>query len=72
MFVFSIDQFRQLLQINQEWSAERLLDLGAGDGGVTAVMGWHFQKIYATEVSAPMKWHLQRRNYKSVFFFGRM
>lgn len=66
MFVFSIEQFRQLLQINQEWKAERLLDLGAGDGGVTEIMGGHFREIYATEVSAPMKWHLQRRNYKWV------
>lgn len=64
MFVFSAEQFRQLLQISPEWRAERLLDLGAGDGGVTEVMGGHFREIYATEVSAPMKWHLQRRNYK--------
>lgn len=64
MFVFSAEQFRHLLQISPEWRAERLLDLGAGDGGVTEVMGGHFREIYATEVSAPMKWHLQRRNYK--------
>ncbi|XP_058477955.1 methyltransferase-like protein 9 isoform X1 [Solea solea] len=64
MFVFSAEQFRQLLRIDPEWRAERLLDLGAGDGGVTEVMGSHFREVYATEVSAPMKWHLQRRNYK--------
>uniref|UniRef100_A0A3Q3XKA1 Uncharacterized protein n=1 Tax=Mola mola TaxID=94237 RepID=A0A3Q3XKA1_MOLML len=64
MFVFSAEQFQQLLRINPEWKAERLLDLGAGDGGVTEVMGVHFSEIYATEVSLPMKWHLQRRNYK--------
>ncbi|AWP17221.1 putative methyltransferase-like protein 9 isoform 2 [Scophthalmus maximus] len=64
MFVFSGEQFQQLLQIDPEWRAERLLDLGAGDGGVTEVMGKHFKEVYATEVSAPMKWHLQRRNYK--------
>ncbi|XP_076008249.1 protein-L-histidine N-pros-methyltransferase isoform X2 [Genypterus blacodes] len=64
MFVFSEEQFRQLLRIGPEWKAERLLDLGAGDGGVTEVMGAHFSEVYATEVSLPMKWHLQRRNYK--------
>ncbi|XP_040922611.1 methyltransferase-like protein 9 isoform X1 [Toxotes jaculatrix] len=64
MFVFSAEQFQKLLQISPEWRAERLLDLGAGDGGVTEVMGSHFREVYATEVSLPMKWHLQRRNYK--------
>lgn len=63
MFVFSADQFRQLLRVAPGWRAERLLDLGAGDGGVTEVMGAHFREVYATEVSPPMKWHLQRRKY---------
>ncbi|MEQ2171907.1 hypothetical protein GOODEAATRI_015376 [Goodea atripinnis] len=63
MFVFSADQFQRLLRIVPDWTAERLLDLGAGDGGVTEVMGVHFQQVYATEVSPPMKWHLQRRNF---------
>ncbi|XP_029383692.1 protein-L-histidine N-pros-methyltransferase isoform X2 [Echeneis naucrates] len=64
MFVFSAEQFQRLLQIGPEWRAERLLDLGAGDGGITEVMEAHFREVYATEVSLPMKWHLQRRNYK--------
>lgn len=64
MFVFSRDQFQEILRVGPEWRAERLLDLGAGDGCVTEVMGAHFREVYATEVSAPMKWHLQRRNYK--------
>ncbi|XP_031416934.1 methyltransferase-like protein 9 isoform X2 [Clupea harengus] len=64
MFVFSADQFRRLLGIGPDWKTDRLLDLGAGDGGVTNVMGSHFREIYATEVSSPMKWHLQRKNYK--------
>lgn len=64
MFVFSEDQFRRLLGISPDWKADRLLDLGAGDGGVTDVMGSHFREIYATEVSTPMKWQLQRKNYK--------
>ncbi|CAG00842.1 unnamed protein product, partial [Tetraodon nigroviridis] len=63
MFVFSPEQFQRLLQIHPEWRAERLLDLGAGDGGVTEVMAVHFRKVYVTEVSLPMIWNLQRRNY---------
>ncbi|KAK5876327.1 hypothetical protein CesoFtcFv8_025693 [Champsocephalus esox] len=64
MFVFSPEQFQQLLRVGPEWRSDRLLDLGAGDGAVTGVMGAHFREVYATEVSPPMKWHLQRRNYK--------
>ncbi|KAM4524741.1 protein-L-histidine N-pros-methyltransferase isoform 2-T2 [Odontesthes bonariensis] len=64
MFVFSAEQFQTLLRIGPDWRAERLLDLGAGDGGVTEVMGVHFRQVYATEISAPMQWHLQRKNYK--------
>ena len=64
MFVFSAAQLQQILRIEPEWRAQRLLDLGAGDGGVTEVMGAHFNEVYTTEVSPPMRWHLQRRNYK--------
>ncbi|KAI5103041.1 methyltransferase-like protein 9 isoform X1, partial [Silurus meridionalis] len=64
MFVFSQNQFRQLLQIDPDWKGEKLLDLGAGDGGVTDVMGSFFKEVYATEVSPPMRWHLQRKNYR--------
>ncbi|KAG7271204.1 hypothetical protein CRUP_003381 [Coryphaenoides rupestris] len=71
MFVFSPEQFRQLLRISPEWRADRLLDLGAGDGGVTEVMGAHFREVYATEVSPPMKWHLQRRNYNCLNLLDR-
>lgn len=64
MFVFSSAQFQLLLRVGPEWKAERLLDLGAGDGGVTQIMSPHFREVYATEVSTPMKWHLWRKNYK--------
>ncbi|XP_048869335.1 methyltransferase-like protein 9 isoform X2 [Brienomyrus brachyistius] len=63
MFVFSGEQFCRLLQINSDWRGNRLLDLGAGDGGVTDVMAKHFQEVYTTEVSAPMRWQLQKKNY---------
>uniref|UniRef100_A0A8C6T4I3 Methyltransferase like 9 n=1 Tax=Neogobius melanostomus TaxID=47308 RepID=A0A8C6T4I3_9GOBI len=64
MFVFSSAQFQRILRVGPEWMADRLLDLGAGDGGVTQIMGPHFREVYATEISPPMKWHLQRKNYK--------
>uniref|UniRef100_A0A3Q0T7L1 Methyltransferase 9, His-X-His N1-histidine n=1 Tax=Amphilophus citrinellus TaxID=61819 RepID=A0A3Q0T7L1_AMPCI len=64
MFVFSKDQFRQLLRIEPDWVANRLLDLGAGDGGVTKVMASHFTEVYATEVSLPMKRHLRKKKFK--------
>ncbi|KAL2078006.1 hypothetical protein ACEWY4_025691 [Coilia grayii] len=64
MFVFSGDQFRRLLGVGPDWRADRLLDLGAGDGGVTDVMVSHFRDIYVTEVSTPMKWQLQKKSYK--------
>uniref|UniRef100_A0A8C1IQM6 Methyltransferase like 9 n=1 Tax=Cyprinus carpio TaxID=7962 RepID=A0A8C1IQM6_CYPCA len=64
MFVFSKEQFQRLLRIEPEWKGQRMLDLGAGDGGVTEVMGRHFHEVFATEVSTPMKWHLQRKNYR--------
>ncbi|XP_062860108.1 methyltransferase-like protein 9 [Trichomycterus rosablanca] len=64
MFVFSEEQFHLLLQIHPHWRAERLLDLGAGDGAVTDIMGPHFREIYATEVSPPMRWQLQRKKYR--------
>ncbi|KPP72447.1 methyltransferase-like protein 9-like, partial [Scleropages formosus] len=63
MFVFSSNQFRGLLGISPDWRGGKLLDLGAGDGRVTEVMGAHFREVYVTEVSIPMQWQLQRKNY---------
>ncbi|XP_077594855.1 protein-L-histidine N-pros-methyltransferase isoform X2 [Stigmatopora nigra] len=64
MFVFSVEQFQKLLKVGPDWKAGKLLDLGAGDGAVTEIMRGHFSEIYVTEVSPPMKWHLQGRNFK--------
>ncbi|MGH0139240.1 UNVERIFIED_CONTAM: hypothetical protein FKN15_068649 [Acipenser sinensis] len=64
MFVFSPEQFRQLMNISQDWKSKRLLDLGAGDGEVTKVMSPHFEEIYTTEVSATMKWQLEKKQYR--------
>ncbi|KAB0387405.1 hypothetical protein FD755_002361, partial [Muntiacus reevesi] len=64
MFVFSPDQFQRLLNINLDWKAHRLPDLGAGDGEVTEIMSPHFEEIYATELSETMTWQLQKKKYR--------
>ncbi|XP_077982874.1 protein-L-histidine N-pros-methyltransferase-like [Glandiceps talaboti] len=64
MFVFSTTQFRKLMQISDDWKTGKLLDLGAGDGMVTKCMESHFEEIFATEMSSPMRWRLESRGYK--------
>ena len=52
----------------------RLLDVGAGDGGVTAVLARHFREVHATEVSARMAARLRERGFARVVqsaFLGR-
>ncbi|CAM9308204.1 protein-L-histidine N-pros-methyltransferase [Lampetra fluviatilis] len=63
MFVLSAEQFRRLLGIPESWRADSLLDLGAGDGEVTAIMGAHFNQVFVTEVSPTMQWRLRKRNF---------
>ncbi|CCW61682.1 unnamed protein product [Phytomonas sp. EM1] len=41
-----------------------LLDIGAGDGGVTAKLSPLFEQVFATEYSATMRWRLRRRGYE--------
>ena len=41
--------------------------LGAGDGKVTQIMAGHFEQVYVTEASTPMKWRLQDLGYKWVY-----
>lgn len=64
MFVYSNTQFQKLLRVNSDWHAESLLDLGAGDGKVTAKMAKHFDKIYATEAATQMQRQLTERGYE--------
>ena len=64
MFVFSSAQFHQLMNIDETWKTDSLLDLGAGDGQVTKVMESHFNKIYVTEQSPSMRWRLRQMNYE--------
>ena len=64
MFVFSREQFVRLLAVSSSWRAERLLDIGAGDGRVTEVMAGHFAEVSATEVSGTMQKILRDKGYK--------
>ncbi|XP_013391027.1 methyltransferase-like protein 9 [Lingula anatina] len=63
MFVFSKQQFQDLLDIDESWKAATLLDLGAGDGKVTEKMQNHFEQVYATEASSPMRQRLTELGY---------
>lgn len=60
MFVFSTPQFGRLLGGHAHG---RLLDIGAGDGAVTAAMQPFFDNVSVTEVSQPMRRTLARRHY---------
>lgn len=42
---------------------DTLLDIGAGDGGVTASLARFCSLVYATEESPSMRWRLRRRGY---------
>lgn len=67
MFVISSQQARELLAgavAGQSPSHLKLLDVGAGDGGVTSRLAPMFGSIHATEVSAPMCKRLKSRGYE--------
>lgn len=64
MFVYSSAQFKKLLNINGENKKKKLLDLGAGDGKVTAMMDPFFEEVYTTEQSPSMRWRLHWKGYK--------
>ncbi|KAK0074191.1 hypothetical protein PV325_008654 [Microctonus aethiopoides] len=40
-----------------------LIDLGAGDGATTSHIAHLFNRVYATDISAPMRWALARRKF---------
>ncbi|EKF37919.1 DREV methyltransferase, putative [Trypanosoma cruzi marinkellei] len=71
MFVMSTAQAAQLLlgredvqHISTSPPFGTLLDIGAGDGGVTSRLQPLFQHVTATEYSIPMRWRLWRRGYE--------
>ena len=55
MFVISAKQFRHLFKLADDFGAERILDLGAGDGATTSHLASMFRHVHVTEVSWPMK-----------------
>ncbi|XP_044761320.1 protein-L-histidine N-pros-methyltransferase [Coccinella septempunctata] len=63
MFVVSSSQFLKLLKSDGDWHRDTIIDLGAGDGGVTAHIAPFFSKVYATEVSNTMRNLLRSRGY---------
>ncbi|KAF3420508.1 hypothetical protein E2986_11456 [Frieseomelitta varia] len=43
-----------------------LVDLGAGDGATTTHVAHLFEKVYATDISAPMRWALAKKKFTFV------
>lgn len=62
MRVLGTDQWRQLLG----YGGGRLLDVGAGDGAVTAEIAPLFDEVIATETSRAMARRLRRRGYRTL------
>lgn len=64
MHVFSSEQFEKLMEASGfkgPW--ESLVDLGAGDGATTAHVAHLFERVYATDISPPMRWALAKRKF---------
>lgn len=64
MFVLSHLQFLKLIDKNDYWQSDDLLDLGAGDGEVTKQFACFFKNVYVTEVSTTMQHLLTKKGYK--------
>lgn len=64
MFVISQSQLLKLLRVQEGIKYGSLLDLGAGDGKVTAHLASLFEKVYVTEISAVMRNLLQKQSYQ--------
>jgi 16S rRNA A1518/A1519 N6-dimethyltransferase RsmA/KsgA/DIM1 with predicted DNA glycosylase/AP lyase activity len=65
MFVLSKAQIQQLLR-RDEPIGGTLLDIGAGDGNVTASIASLVDNVRATEVSPPMVKNLNRMGFNAV------
>ncbi|XP_043527469.1 protein-L-histidine N-pros-methyltransferase isoform X4 [Frieseomelitta varia] len=64
MHVFSCEQFQKLMAssgFKGPWHS--LVDLGAGDGATTTHVAHLFEKVYATDISAPMRWALAKKKF---------
>lgn len=65
MFVLSQSHIRRLLNCDTRIGGT-LLDIGAGDGNVTASIASLVDHVVATEVSSPMVRHLSGRGYHAI------
>ncbi|KAK9876794.1 hypothetical protein WA026_015032 [Henosepilachna vigintioctopunctata] len=63
MFVVSLTQFLKLIKSDHSWHREYVIDLGAGDGKVTAHLEPLFDKVFVTEVSGTMRTLLSKKGY---------
>lgn len=68
MFIFSHVHLRTFLGLPDDWSPidKHLIDVGAGDGGVTLVMKQFFDNINVVEASKVMEWRLSQHGFKVV------
>ncbi|KAH9187259.1 hypothetical protein AeNC1_010769 [Aphanomyces euteiches] len=70
MFVVSSANVSKLFKFPQGYSpAGKLLDIGAGDGNVTARLAPFVKTVYSTEVSIPMVRALNARDFQYVLTF---
>ncbi|KAK6032214.1 DREV methyltransferase [Ostertagia ostertagi] len=73
MFLFSTHQLQEFLNISSDWDPhnKQLLDLGAGDGGITKKLSAFFPNVYVTEMSQArasvvfkvMQWRLRNEGF---------
>eukprot|EP00040_Diaphanoeca_grandis_P026482 m.148414 g.148414 ORF g.148414 m.148414 type:complete len:334 (+) comp30593_c0_seq1:132-1133(+) len=73
MWILSTEQFRKHICPTTEEATpfNSLLDIGAGDGNVTAQLAKLFSgKVYATEYSAVMQWRLRMKGYECLSIDG--
>uniref|UniRef100_A0A1I7YX74 Methyltransferase-like protein 9 n=1 Tax=Steinernema glaseri TaxID=37863 RepID=A0A1I7YX74_9BILA len=68
MFLFSREQMKDFLDIPDDWikADKMILDLGAGDGGVTSVLNEFYAKVHVTEMSKVMQWRLQQKGFTVI------
>ncbi|ETV90655.1 hypothetical protein, variant 3 [Aphanomyces invadans] len=66
MFVFSRAQAARLLNFPNGRCGGKLLDIGAGDGNVTAKLATFVDTVYSTEVSMPMVRALNAKGFNAT------
>lgn len=66
MHLLSTDQGRELLSDTQNPLARTLLDVGAGDGAITAALSPLFSDVVVTETSRVLRRRLKQRGYVAL------